>query len=336
MLRHAMENFRSPQVLRFLGRRCLIRGECKTRLEKRREGVCVKHFLQENWIKMYNKQGSVLRIETTINNPRRFKVWRRVTRHGRSTNIWAPLRKGIADFRRRAQICLAANRRYLEALSFAVLRQTAQRTLDPVSKPCIRDGQRYRALRPISPEDSRKLALLQDGRFAIDGIRNRDLQADWPDPVPNDPQGKRTAARITRWLRLLTAHGLLSRVRRTHLYRLTLKGQAVMTCAMPTRKNSLPKIFLSQYVSTNLLYRERAIGFLSVLCVSAVNVCLGPGWLPGEPPEYLMESTELARNGWENLVLRLGLRTGPLRLGALDEVIDFIAAAVRTGQEAGH
>ena len=96
MLRHAMENFRSPQVLRFLGRRCLIRGECKTRLEKRREGVCVKHFRQENWIKMYNKQGSVLRIETTINNPRRFKVWRRVTRHGRSTNIWTPLRKGIS------------------------------------------------------------------------------------------------------------------------------------------------------------------------------------------------------------------------------------------------
>src|SRR5258708_5436218 len=63
MLRHAMENFRSPPVLRFLGRRFLIRGECKTRLEKRPEGVCVKHFLQENWIKMYTKQATVLRIE---------------------------------------------------------------------------------------------------------------------------------------------------------------------------------------------------------------------------------------------------------------------------------
>src|SRR5260370_7362871 len=105
MLRHAMENFRSPQVLRFLGRRCLIRGECKTRLEKRREGVCVKHFLQENWIKMYNKQGSVLRIETTINNPRRFKVWRRVTRHGRTTHISAPLRHAIPHSPPPAQLC---------------------------------------------------------------------------------------------------------------------------------------------------------------------------------------------------------------------------------------
>jgi hypothetical protein len=242
LLRHAMEQFRSPQVLRFLGRRQLHRGESKTRMEKRREGVCVKHFLQENWIKMYNKQGSVLRIETTINNPRRFKVWRPVTRQGKQVELWATLRKGIVDFRRRAQICLAANRRYLQALSFAVLPLPAHTTLDPVSKPCIGAAGRYRALRPISPEDSQKLLLLQDGRFAIDGIRNRDLQPEWPDPAPNDPEGKRTAGRITRWLRLLTAHGLLCKVARTHCYRLTLKGQAVITCAARVRNADLQKL----------------------------------------------------------------------------------------------
>jgi len=235
LVRHAIEHFRSEHVLRFLGRRYVVRGECKTRMEKRREGICVKHFLQENWIKMYNKQGSVLRIETTINNPKRFKVWRSVTRRGKAVKTWAVLRKGVADLRRRAQICLAANRRYLQALSFAVVPQAAHKTLDPVSKPCIREGRRYRALRPISPEDSEKLVLLQDGRFAIDGIRNRDLQAHWPDPVANDPEGKRTAGRITRWLRLLTAHGVLFKVPHTHCYRLTLKGHAVITCALRVR-----------------------------------------------------------------------------------------------------
>jgi hypothetical protein len=242
LLRHAMEHFRSPQVLRFLGRRCIVQGESKTRMEKRREGVCVKHFLQENWIKMYNKQGSVLRIETTINNPRRFRVWRRVTRRGTKVKLWATLRKGLADFRRRGEICLAANRRYLQALSFAVLPVTAHRTLDPVSKPCVRDGRRYRALRPIRPEDSQRLVLLQDGRFVIEGVRNRDLQPDWPDPAPNDPEGKRTAGRITRWLRLLTAHGLLSKIPRTQCYRLTLKGQAVITCAIRVRNADLQKL----------------------------------------------------------------------------------------------
>jgi hypothetical protein len=242
LLRHAIEHFRSERVLRFLGRRCVIDGESKTRMEKRREGVCVKHFLQENWIKMYNKQGSVLRIETTINHPSRFKVWRRVTRKGKTRKIWAALRKGIADFRRRSQIGLSANRRYLQALSFAIVPEPAHKTLDPVSGPCIRDGRRYRPLRPISPEDSRKLALLQDGRFAIAGIRNRDLQAIWPDVVPNDPHGRRTAGRITRWLRLLTAHGLLSKVPHTHCYRLTTKGHTVLTCALHLRNADMQKL----------------------------------------------------------------------------------------------
>jgi len=242
LVRHAIEHFRSERVLRFLGRRCVIHGESKTRMEKRREGVCVKHFLQENWIKMYNKQGSVLRIETTINNPRRFKVWRRVTRQGKTVRIWTVLRKGIADFRRRSQICLAANQRYLQALSLAVIPDAAYKTLDPVSKPCLREGRQYRALRPISPEDSRKLVLLQDGRFAIAGIRNRDLQAIWPDAVTDDPDGKRTAGRITRWLRLLTAHRVLFKVPHTHWYRLTNKGHAVLTCALQLRNADMQKL----------------------------------------------------------------------------------------------
>ena len=81
-----------------------------------------------------------------------------------------------------------------------------------------------------------------DGRFVIEGVRNRDLQPDWPDPAPNDPEGKRTAGRITRWLRLLTAHGLLSKIPRTQCYRLTLKGQAVITCAIRVRNADLQKL----------------------------------------------------------------------------------------------
>ena len=111
-----------------------------------------------------------------------------------------------------------------------------------MSKACISEGRQYRALRPISPEDSQKLLLLQDGRFAIDGVRNRDLQTDWPDPAPDDPDGKRTAGRITRWLRLVTAHGLLSKVPRTQCYRLTIKGQEVITAAIRLRNADLQKL----------------------------------------------------------------------------------------------
>jgi hypothetical protein len=238
LVRHAIHHFRCQDAMRFLGRRHAMqqfRGEITTRVVRRHEGVRVKHMVQENWIKMYNKQGSVLRVETTINRARRFRVWRTMKRNGKRHGRWVPLRKGVADFRRRAEICLAANRRYLNALSYAVIAQPCSRILDPVSRPCVREQQRHRALRPVSPEDGRKLALLQDGRFAIEGIRNRDLRPLWPERVAGDPDGKRTSARITRWLRLLRAHGLLTKVPHTHCYRPTRKGHEVVTLAVQIR-----------------------------------------------------------------------------------------------------
>ena len=76
---HAIKRFSCRDVLRFLGRRTKatrFAGEVFSTLLARSEGVRVKHWAEENSIKMYDKQGSVLRVETTINHVRRFKVRR--------------------------------------------------------------------------------------------------------------------------------------------------------------------------------------------------------------------------------------------------------------------
>ena len=105
LVSHAIQQFNSETVMRFLGRRTNSRfnGEVVSDVTHRSEGTRVKHRVEENSIKMYDKQGSVLRIETTINNPRRFKVRRRVTRRGQGTRQWVPLRKGVADITRRGK-----------------------------------------------------------------------------------------------------------------------------------------------------------------------------------------------------------------------------------------
>jgi hypothetical protein len=245
LVRHAVEHFRSPDIMRFLGRRHAMqqfRGEIKTRVQQRHEGVRVKHMVQENWIKMYNKQGSVLRVETTINRARRFRVKRTFQRNGKRFARWVPLRKGVVDFRRRAGISLGANRRYLQALSFAEIPQLCSKILDPVSRPRVQGEQRYRALRPISPEDGSKLALLRDGRFAVEGIRNKELQELWPEVVKGPDGQRKTAAKITRWLRLIKAHGLIMKVPHSHCYRLTQKGQAVVTTAVSVRQANVLKL----------------------------------------------------------------------------------------------
>ena len=235
LLRHAMFQFGSEEVMRFLQRRTDKRfaGEVSSDLQRRVEGIRVKHRVEENSIKMYDKQGSVLRIETTINNPRRFKVHRQGWRQGKAVMKWLPLRKGIADLRRRAELSRAANARYLEALAVVGLEIPSYRLLDRVSQR-VKAKRQYRALRPISPDDASLFQVIMHGEFSLQGFRNRDLRRALGQSDP-----KNSSARISRLLALLRAHKLIFKVCKTNYYRITRKGYQVMATAIKFRQPDL-------------------------------------------------------------------------------------------------
>ena len=239
LLNHAIQHFHTEEVLRFLGHkvRSISSGEVTSSLQRRFEGVRVKHWLHENSIKMYDKQGSVLRIETTINNPKRFQVRRRLNKQDKFK--WLPLRKGIADIRRRVQLSRAANERYLQALAVVGEPTPSHKLLDRVSKPVIQGQQRFRALRPVSPEDSHLFKALLEGKFLIQGIRNKDIRQQlWPTPQ-DQKEERRNAARVTRNLSLLKSHNLIFRVPKTNYYRTTKLGAEVMATALKFRETDI-------------------------------------------------------------------------------------------------
>ncbi len=140
LIRHAMQCFTAEDILRFLGRKLVPRfqGAVSSTLVRRIEGVRIRHWVDENSLKMYDKGARVLRVETTIDNPRRFRVYRRVTRQGRRVMAWLPLRKGIADLWRRTQLSRAANARYLNALAVVGDTALAAQVLDPVAVPIVK------------------------------------------------------------------------------------------------------------------------------------------------------------------------------------------------------
>jgi hypothetical protein len=117
LIRHALRTFSCGDVLRLLGRRVTpsgkpyrrFAGEVLSDLRTRPEGVRIKHRINRNSIKMYDKQGSVLRVETTITDARDMKVYRRIEGRPDSEKAWRPLRKGVCDLPRRAQISGAAS-----------------------------------------------------------------------------------------------------------------------------------------------------------------------------------------------------------------------------------
>ena len=80
---------------------------------KRIPGARIKHRVKQNWLKMYDKASSILRLEMVINEPERFKVLKQVTRNGRKVMKWVDMRKGVAYLFRYRDVSLAANRRYL-------------------------------------------------------------------------------------------------------------------------------------------------------------------------------------------------------------------------------
>jgi hypothetical protein len=124
LVRHAITTFGAADVLRFLGRQLTAAGgvparfggEVESDLKEREEGVRLKHWLEGNTLKLDDK-GSVLRPECTAYDPNAFKVYRAKEGDPDGPKAWRPLRLGVADLHRRAEVCQAANERSLEALA---------------------------------------------------------------------------------------------------------------------------------------------------------------------------------------------------------------------------
>jgi hypothetical protein len=250
LLHHAMQSFGCPDLLRFLGQKVPLHGNCYpgykgqiiSDLEKRVEGIRAKHRVGSNSIKMYNKQGSVLRFETTLNQINELKSPRRLED---GSVKWMPMRKSIADARQRAQVSNQANERYTEAMAIVTMPITLASITRELCNPVTWKKQRIRGLNPLHEPDAQLLETVSKGEFLLHGLRNRDLQAVFfPESARNDKEKRRRSSQISRKLRMLRAHGVLNKLPNTHRYMVSDKGRRVITALLTVRQtdiNKLPK-----------------------------------------------------------------------------------------------
>jgi hypothetical protein len=236
LTRHAMMGMGCGDILRFLGQRASPRrggalpAHLATDLKTRPEGVRVKHSRGSDSIKMYDKQRTVLRVETTINNAGAFKAFRKPEGKPKQERKWMPLRKGVADLHRRAKISDQANRRYLEALAAVSSPRTLQQTIHPVCQPTkTRAGKRVRALQPLG-KDEQLLLGLGRGEFHLSPLRNRDVQQllFGPTQPADQKERQRRSAAASRAIAMLRAHGMLAKVPRSNRYNLTKQGREII------------------------------------------------------------------------------------------------------------
>ena len=225
LVRQSVLNVKAEQVATFLGRQItpLLAQEIGSQFSTRIEGTCIKHRFGKCSIKMYDKHGIVLRIETTTNDVSFFKHHRKVEhRTGPATRELAPVKKSIYSLIDLREILLGCNRRYIAHLSALDDFSAGIRALARLSKPREVDGKTVQGINFFAPVDSALLHALQNPRVNIAGIRRSNLLPDL---------GMISPTRLSRQLRRLLDLGVIKRVTGTYRYYLTKAGRAATAAA---------------------------------------------------------------------------------------------------------
>lgn len=245
LVHQGITRFHCRDVLRFLGKKVTTEGHVDPRflgevtsdVKERPEGIRLKHRVDGNSVKLYDKQGTVLRAEATINEPGGFKVYRPAEGDDSGELAWRKMRHGVADLHRRAEVSQAVNDRYLDALASIEDTTPLGELTAALCRPTNWKGRRVRALHPWSPDDLGLLRAVGRGEFLVAGFRNADLRALLFHGTAKDAfEERRRAGVVTRKLRLLRAHGLIAKRPKTHRYVLTSNGHRVISALLAAHR----------------------------------------------------------------------------------------------------
>lgn len=233
IVRTSVHAVRAEHVATFLGRKLDPRytGEVGNDFNTRIQGTRIRHRMGPVALKMYDKFGRVLRLETVSNDVSFFKHHRTVEHHDGSSEIkLAPVKKTVYSLSALTGIMYACNRRYLEFLSSLDDDTAGRRHLETLSRP-VRDERRsYRGLNFFDPDDRALLLALVRGEFNLRGFQVRDVRR-----ILSHLNG----AQLSRQVKRLRMHGLVKRVRGTYKYYLTRLGRRVVAAAFRLREESI-------------------------------------------------------------------------------------------------
>jgi len=245
LLDHAAVHFSAKDILSSLGRRLHPRfdGEVLTDCQKGRwPGARIKHRMKNNWLKMYDKFGGVLRIETVINNPREFRVRRLRTRHGRRAMVWCPMNKGVINLYRYREVSLAANRRYLDALAVVDDPTPAYRQVAELTEPAVVSGRSHAGFNPACPADVRLFQAVLDGDHVLRGFRNAEIRVALYGTTDDTGEQRRRSHAVGRMLKRLHVRGLIVKVPRSHRWHVSGKGRQVLGAVVRLYHDGIPEV----------------------------------------------------------------------------------------------
>src|SRR3990172_800168 len=233
IVRTAIHSVKPENIATFLGRKLNgnYQGEMGNNFNTRIQGTRIKHHMGASSIKMYDKFGSILRIETTTNDVSEFKHYREVqSRDGDPVHKNAPMKKNIYSLFDLTAIFKASNRRYLEFISTFDDQSTGIKNLERISKSVEADDRSYKGFNLFSDDDLKLFEVLARGEFNINGLKNKSLRKQLPSI---------SCSAMTRILKRLHVHGIIRKVGKTYKYYVSKLGKAVITAGLTVRNMSV-------------------------------------------------------------------------------------------------
>lgn len=244
LIAFATLTFTPKDILGFLGRKWDRRfdGEVQTEVKTDRLlGTRIKHRMTKNWLKMYDKFGLILRVETVINRPKEFSVYR--TRHhrdGSTSQGWFPMNKDVGSLVHYQEQALACNRRYLDALAVVDDPAPAYQELRQLTEPKVVAGRSLAGFNPARADEVRLFAAVLDGDHVARSFRNRDVRTALYGT--DDKDKARHSAAVGRLLKRLHVRQLLAKIPRTRRWRVTNRGRHLLGSALALYRQTWPEL----------------------------------------------------------------------------------------------
>ena len=235
--------YSAKDIMRFVGKKLHgnFKGEITSHYKDRPEGIRIKYSVKSNSIKMYDKQGIILRVETTINNPYCFKMYREKEGANDNPGIY-PVRKSVADIYRRSNISENCNQRYLDSIASLKTEESFYKLISPVCSATIYNNRRARAIRPWEEYDSKIIQTIGNGNFIINGFRNKQIRENIFPDAADEKELKKASSKITRYLWILRAHGIIKKIPGTYRYQLTDQGRKIIPAVLKTMNLSMEQL----------------------------------------------------------------------------------------------
>lgn len=226
IIRTAIHTVKPENIATFLGRKLHgnYQDEMGNNFNTRIEGTRIKHTMGKNSVKMYDKFGLILRIETTVNDVSFFKRFREVEhRDGSKTKKMAAMKKNIYSLSPLRTLLFASNHRYLEFISSFDDISIGVRKLNKVSKPVVKSTRSYKGFNFFSDDDQLLFEAIASGEYNISGFQNKHLRT----KLENKNSGQ-----ISRILKRLHVHGMIKKAAHTYKYYLTKLGRKVISLGL--------------------------------------------------------------------------------------------------------